>query len=205
MPSGGKGSIPLILGDYRQGEYRPTIDVVHRMTKIKSDAQDRDGLSARLAILVVCVLLVCPTVYAADEDRPTGTNCELLEPPAAAGEEFGHGFLLRVWPRAKDIDVHYTGCQVVLATKDGKTWRVAWLTEIIKGDPVRIWFEHPDSNDFQATNDLQACRYKSGKLVRGDPHICHGLTLVGSRAPGCTERFGKGAPAPECEEWDVEP
>ena len=149
----------------------------------------------RTAVLI-CAAIAFPVMAA--EPRPVGQNCDLLAPPASAGEEANHGMLLRIFPRAKDIDATYSGCQVLFASYEGK-WVVVSLTEIVKGDPVRLWSEH----DKDAAR--QACRYRNGRVVRGNPDTCPAsqFLLVKSLAPGCFQKMeGKSAgapPPPECE------
>ena len=74
------------------------------------------------------------------------------------------------------------------------------LTEVVKGDPVRVW---------GAENDpIMDCRYDHGRVVQGDPKQCGGaFPLVPSMGPGCVEIIrkavatkGLGASRPkECE------
>lgn len=113
-----------------------------------------------------------------------------------------HGVVLRIFPRAKDIDATYTGCQALLVP-DGKKWAIVSLTEIVNGDPVRIWSE--DEKD----PAVLACRFKGGKVVEGDPDNCPmpQFLLIKSLAPGCVRtiqdavaKHGLGAPRPpKCE------
>jgi hypothetical protein len=98
--------------------------------------------------------------------KPFGKNCNLSAPPKAAGEENGHGFLLQIYPRKIDISSSYTGCQVIFAKASSEPAKLAWLVEIIKGDPVRIW---TTDKEMKGTLD---CRYKSGKLIKGNPESC---------------------------------
>jgi len=136
------------------------------------------------------------------ENAPQGTNCDLTAPPVDAGEEFNHGTVLRIYPRAKDIDSKYTGCQALLAP-DGQRWIVVSLTEIAEGDPVRLW------SAYEQDPAILACRFERGKVVRGNPRTCPApeFLLMKSMAPGCVSivreavaRHGLGAPRPpECE------
>ena len=134
----------------------------------------------------------------AAEPRPAGRNCNLTAPPAAAGEETQHGKTLRVFPRNKDINASYTGCQVLFMPWRAK-WEVIALTEIVNGDPVRVW-----SDNAGGTGRL-ACRYRSGKVVKGTPQTCPATEelLTKSMAPGCLDlirasvaKGGPGAPRP---------
>jgi len=156
----------------------------------------------RAAFLFALLLVLALPAHSAHALRPKGANCNLIAPPADAGEEMIHGLIIRVFPRARDINATYSGCQAVLVP-DGKKWTVLFLTEIVAGDPVRIW-----SPDKSAQADL-ACRYKQGKVIKGDPDECLApeLLLRKSLAPGCSVKIqeavakhGLGAPRPpECE------
>jgi hypothetical protein len=156
----------------------------------------------RIAFLFFGLLLISLPMLSAGADRPTGKNCDLASPPAAAGEETNHGIVLRIYPRAKDIDSHYTGCQVLLAP-DGKKWVAVSLTEVINGDPFRLW------SAYEKDPAVLACRFKRGKVIKGDPNKCPApeYILVKSLAPGCVRiiedavaKHGLGAPRPpECE------
>jgi hypothetical protein len=135
----------------------------------------------RAPVLVLALWLASFHAFTAEDGRPVGTNCDLSVPPASAGEEFQYGLTLRIYPRAKDINANYTGCQVLLAPDDGK-WVVISVVEIVGGDPTRIWFEQSDPS-------RPACRYKNGNLVKGPPGVCPARTflLMKSMAPGCVD------------------
>jgi hypothetical protein len=149
------------------------------------------------------LLLFCHAMASAKDDAPQGKNCNLSTPPAAAGEEIEHGIVLRIYPRAKDIDSKYTGCQA-LFVPDNKKWIVVSLVEIINGDPVRVW--SPDEE-----NARLACRFKNGKVVQGDPDQCPmpKFLLMSSLPSGCVRiiqesvaKHGLGAPRPSRCEYD---
>jgi hypothetical protein len=154
--------------------------------------------------IVLILFLFCHAVASANDGAPQGKNCHLTAPPADAGEEFNHGMTFRIYPRAKNIDANYTGCQAVFVS-DGQNWVVMSLTEVIKGDPVRIW--SPDGEEQDA--ETRACRFKDGKVVRGNSETCPApkSLLQRSMAPGCARKIqesiaknGMGAPRPsECE------
>lgn len=137
----------------------------------------RAAASASLLLLVLASL-----VHGAGAMPPEGKNCSLALPPAGAGEEMNHGQVLRVFPRAKDIGVNYSGCQVLFAPAAGE-WQVVSLTEVVNGEPVRVWSDH------EKDEAVLACRYASGKVIAGDPDNCPmpELLLVKSMAPGCVK------------------
>jgi hypothetical protein len=129
-------------------------------------------------------------------------NCALSKPPATAGEEFNHGMVLRIFPRAKDINASYTGCQALMVEYEGR-WTTITLTEIVNGDPKRVWSGEEPAEDFLS------CRYDHGQVVHGDPSICPvpQLLIRKSFAPGCVQTIrdamathGPGAAIPKrCE------
>jgi hypothetical protein len=145
----------------------------------------------RQTLFILCML--AGSLHAA-EPRPTGRNCNLTLPPAAAGEETLHGKTLRVFPRSKDIDASYTGCQVLFMPWRAQ-WQVVVLTEIVKGDPIRVWSdEHGDSSAHHGAHHGDssahlACRYRDGKVVKGNPQTCPPVEelLTKSLAPGCLD------------------
>ena len=116
--------------------------------------------------------------------RPQGKNCDIPDPPADAGEEINHGYVLRVFPRAKDIGASYTGCQL-LWHPVGSKWLTVAVTQVVNGDPVRVWSpEDPKGS-------RSACAYRQGRVIRGNPETCPSprFLLVKSLPPGCAERI----------------
>jgi len=62
----------------------------------------------RAPVLALFLLYIVPAY--GNEERPTGPNCDLAVPPAAAGEVALQRLLLKVYPRASEIDARYSGC-----------------------------------------------------------------------------------------------
>ena len=152
----------------------------------------------RSAVALFMLSLTLGFAHGAENPPPLGKNCSLVEPPSLAGEESNHGAILRIFPRARDIDSRYTGCQAMFAEYAGR-WVVVSLTEVVQGDPVRIWSEH------EAANPAMSCSYSKGKVVVGNPETCPmaEFILVKSLAPGCFQSIresvaqqGLGAPWP---------
>jgi hypothetical protein len=151
-------------------------------------------------LLLLLILALAAPVGAAE--RPEGTNCRLSAPPESAGEEFSHGAILRSYPRARDINGAYTGCQLMWAP-DGAKWVIISATEVVRGDPVRIWSPHAGDPR------LTACQYKNGRVISGVAETCAApeFLVAKSLAPGCVKRLqeavaagGLGAPKPSgCE------
>ncbi|MET3912094.1 hypothetical protein ABID59_006461 [Bradyrhizobium sp. S3.3.6] len=140
------------------------------------------------AVALALLLLLSPRIGHAAEARPQGKNCDLAEPPAGAGEDTAHGMAMRIYPRAKDIGPDYSGCQLTMLQIKEK-WFVLSYTEVVAGDPIRIWSEHdPDPRK-------RACRFKAGKLVSGSEDICPAPEFLLSRSlpPGCAPVTGEQA------------
>lgn len=139
---------------------------------------------ARLLALVILLAASLQT-HAAPSPRPVGRHCDLPAPPETAGEELSHGVTLRIFPRAKDITAGYSGCQAVFAPKDDRTWTLVSMTEVVDGDPVRVWW--PDQQD----TARGACRYRHGRVVRGAVETCAApeFLLLKSLAPGCIRQI----------------
>ena len=148
--------------------------------------------------LLFLLLIYCAVGFAAESGRPNGKNCNLSAPPDSAGEETNHGITLRIFPRARDIDNQYTGCQTMWLP-DGNKWIPLTMVAIDKGDAVRLWA--PDKSN----PILFSCTYKRGKVVKGDAQNCAApqFLIAKSLAPGCVEKIrkaiseaGLGAPRP---------
>jgi hypothetical protein len=150
------------------------------------------------APLLFLLLVYCATGFPAENSRPTGKNCNLSAPPESAGEETNHGITLRIYPRARDINYQYTGCQTMWMP-DGSRWIPFTIVTIQKGDAVRLWA--PDKSN----PVLFSCMYKKGKVVKGDAQNCAApqFLIAKSLAPWCVDKirkaaseFGLGAPRP---------
>ena len=142
----------------------------------------------QIAFFAAILFAFSPLAHAAGTARPAGQNCALVTPPAGAGEEMNHGVLLRIYPRAKDIGADYSGCQVMFAPH-AEGWQIVALTEVVGGDPIRIWSEH------ERDQTVLACRYKGGKVVAGNAEKCPAVEflLVKSLAPGCGKLLQEAA------------
>ena len=154
------------------------------------------------ALFFVLFFVQSTFALAAGSGHPTSLNCNLAAPPASAGEEMNHGITLRIYPRARDIDAKYSGCQTMWMP-NGKQWTVVSRVAIELGDPIRIW--SPQETD----PTRMGCVYKNGKVVKGNAENCAApeFLIYKSLAPGCVEKIrkavaagGLGAPrAPSCD------
>jgi hypothetical protein len=135
------------------------------------------------------------TAQAANPE-PIGANCRLSAPPADAGESPDHGVAIRIYPRARDISSSYTGCQTLWAPQK-EAWVRISVTELVKGDPIRVWT--PAGVD----DAMNACRYEKGKTVSGDARSCPApaFLIQQSFPPGCTAKLlaAKGGPVSGCD------
>jgi hypothetical protein len=141
------------------------------------------------------VSLILAACARAAELRPTGANCALESPPPTSGEEALRGHKLLIFPRAKDIDSTYSGCQGLWAPQ-GNSWALGSLMYIENGQVVRVW-AGANPND-----PILACRFRDGKLVAGDAAVCPSLQLLPhkSLASGCFDKVrASGSFPPECQ------
>lgn len=138
----------------------------------------------RIVFFACLCLLFYLVAQAGEVARPQGSNCALEGPPEAAGEAVYHGLILRIYPRARDINSKYTGCQTKWEL-DGNTWITVSVVVFKNGAPARVW--SPD----RSLTELMACRYQSGRLVAGSPDHCPApqFLLAKSVAPGCVEKM----------------
>jgi len=127
------------------------------------------------------VLLFAWQLGLAGETRPAGANCNLIQPPSDSGEEGGHGFVLLVFPRTGNIGRKYTGCQSVFVKDAKQEVRLAWVVEVSRGDPIRMW-----SADEEMKRVL-TCRYKNRKLQSGGSSSCPDPSslLLPTQPSGC--------------------
>lgn len=142
------------------------------------------GICALLPALAILPAEACAASAGVPDPadaRPTGANCGLTSPPSNAGEESGHGVLVQVYPRIKDIAAGYNGCQAVFITTKDRPAALAWLVEIVAGDPVRWWSEDAS---MQA---VLGCRFRHGVVTAGDPQTCGRppISLLPSMPAGC--------------------
>jgi hypothetical protein len=112
--------------------------------------------------LALAMMSILTSALASETGHPTGDNCNLTSPPEAAGEVQDHGVTLRVFPRARDINGSYKGCQMKWASNKGR-WDLVAVVSIVSGDPVRLW--SPEVS-------VGTCVYDKGELVRGDARNC---------------------------------
>lgn len=134
--------------------------------------------------VAVLIIMQCAVAIAGERERPTGHNCELSAPPENAGEDFEHGVVIRIYPRANDIGKKYTGCQTMWMPGE-KKWSIISIVAIEAGFPVRIWVPSI-SGPIPAS-----CRYRKGRLFKGDEKNCpDAKTLIAkSLAVGCGEKM----------------
>ena len=137
-------------------------------------------------VVLIALFGYCAVVAAQETSRPTGKNCNLATPPEDAGEEMNHGITLRIYPRARDIDSSYSGCQVMWMPYQNN-WEVVSVVAIASGDPIRIWSAH------ESDPTRLGCVYKKGKVVKGDAKNCAApeYLIAKSLAPGCVAKISE--------------
>jgi hypothetical protein len=86
-------------------------------------------------------------------------NCMLQQPPNDAGENYTHGLVLKVFPRAAQISHAYSGCQ--LAWQHGEDgWSLAFKLYFEQGEVVAIWSPEME------------CKYLNRSLNKESPDEC---------------------------------
>ena len=145
--------------------------------------------SLKLFICLASMAFLPGMSYA--DSKPTGSNCNLTAPPKEAGEiidgPLNGGLPFAVFPRAKDINKSYSGCQAIWSVVPGApvTWPTVWKpiiwVEIVNGSVARAWSPVPGHSE------ANKCRFDQGRLVAGESTAC---TLIAnfplkSMRPGC--------------------
>jgi hypothetical protein len=125
--------------------------------------------------------------------KPQGKNCDLTSPPPNSGEQGGSDVTLQVWPRLKDMDDNYTGCQAVFATTAEASGHLVWLLEIVNGEPLRKWSPDPSVTRYSE------CAYKNGALTRGTMLTCapQRELFMRSKPAGC---YTSARPTQQCDD-----
>lgn len=171
--------------------------------QVDSSCRRRNVFGGAVVMPLVAALLFMTTLslFAAEpagagsalpQRQPVGKNCNLTQPPAASGEYGAYGVFGKVYPRRSSIDQRYSGCQVFFATEgDGPLERV-WIVEVVRGETVRIWSDHPRST--------LNCHYRAGKLLGGSVGYCPQPELMPSVPAGCMSR--RRVDEKLCEEFD---
>ena len=70
--------------------------------------------------------------------------------------------------------------------------QLAWLVQIVKGDPIRMW-----STSAELREQLD-CHWKQGVLLKGNSDKCKAPELMLSQPAGCL----KGSPGSEVCDYD---
>ena len=148
----------------------------------------------RPPIALALLFVVATAAIAKEEGRPEGTNCDLSAPPETAGENANRGMIIRIYPRARDITKTYTGCQITLASQGGE-WVTMMITEIVEGDPIRLW--SPYAAVSESIAELTSCRYRNGRVLSGVGDKCamHEDLLIKSFTPGCLKKMSDAVAA----------
>lgn len=150
----------------------------------------------KLQFLVCLALAIGVSASHAQGTEPAGQNCRLLAPPTDAGESPDHGIVLRIYPRASEISPSYSGCQTMWAPQANAWIRIS-ETEIINGDPVRLW------TPAGISDATASCRYAKGKTISGDARSCPApeFLIQQSFPAGCASKLfaAKGGQVSGCE------
>ncbi|MDT4290819.1 hypothetical protein RO575_14735 [Methylomonas sp. MO1] len=132
----------------------------------------------------ICLLIALSLqqIAYAEYDFPLGTNCSLKKPPENAGEYLIHGRVNKVYPRAKDIDATYNGCQIAWSPVENG-WEIFGIEHFTDGYSDRIW--GPSNSGIR----LRDCIYQKGLLLQGNLRSCHSKSQpMPSMPSGCAKR-----------------
>ena len=134
----------------------------------------------RRAALVV--LLLVPIAARSASLPPDAPNCSLQTPPPNAGEDKPQGGLMKLYPRAKDIPVLYTGCQTVWLMHDGR-W-IKFSMRYYSSGTLRTFYGPQLKGE-----PTSVCLFQNGKLGPGSTGACPSFEEASrpapSLAPGC--------------------
>jgi len=136
------------------------------------------------SLLVIFGVLVLAHHAVAEEPRPLGKNCDLDSPPPASGEDAHmYGGAFKIYPRAKNIDGNYNGCQVVWRSSGENidNWSLYVVFELKGEELVQAWM--PIESEYSHSK----CKYENGQLISGNTNHCFKpeRVPVKSMASGC--------------------
>jgi hypothetical protein len=118
---------------------------------------------------------------------PGAQHCTLSSPPPDSGEEGFHELPARVFPRAKAIDVGFTGCQSFWARSVDGQWLKLASQYFEKGKLVAM----SGYDTGPASSGLITCRYQAYQLLEGHKKCARTPPTDGvpmkSLAAGCYE------------------
>lgn len=134
------------------------------------------SLLGRMVLLFEFTLCMSPTIVSAEEPKAdpfSGPNCNVQTPPAQAGEVWNDDWAMVIYPRASDMPINYTGCQVAW-TKHVSGERQRYVTAIVNG---RVEGVAPPPPFFPVCEDDENankgnCRPRYLYLWASMPHGC---------------------------------
>jgi len=164
-------------------------DALARLSQMGRDAglclKEVDSLMHVEKILPVLflVLMFCSFVLQAGELIPKSAgNCNILQPPKAAGDSVLNGRLMKIFPRRKDMSANYTGCQTLWLDIQ----RMHKLEKILV-----LYFENGEIKVQQHTEAGKtfSCRYYAGSLLPNSKIECSEKSIgaLSSQPAGCTK------------------
>jgi len=164
-------------------------DALERLSQMGRDAgvclEVVDSLKhAEKALLVLFLaLMFCSLSLQADDLIPKGAgNCNVLQPPKAAGDSVLNGRLMKIFPRRKDMAANYTGCQTLWLDIQ----RMHKLEKILV-----LYFENGEIKVQQHTEAGRtfSCRYYMGSLLPNSKIECSKKSIgaLSSWPAGCTK------------------
>ncbi len=140
-------------------------------------------------------------------DRPRGLNCAIQTPPEDAGED-SHMYAgaFKIYPRAKNMEPRYSGCQIIWRDKNQslEKWELLAVLILRNGELVGSW------SPMEEGASLNNCKYAGGRLASGDPGDCYRADIVPlkSMKSGCLSdmlkaSYDRSLPLPnDCLEYE---
>jgi len=150
---------------------------------------DINNMNIIIRVVFLAFSLVVTTIVVAN---PAGLNCNLEQPPENSGED-SHMYagLFKIYPRAKNIQKNYSGCQLTWQAKaDGKKLPHIWnlVSKIeYKNGKVKSVVWSSTAQDRKIKN----CVYQEGNIISGDNCYPAKSLPLKSMAPGCFKKLLK--------------
>ena len=134
------------------------------------------------------LILAVAAVLVSGDIPSNAPNCNLQSPPPNSGEIQGEtsALDLKVFPRRKDLQARYTGCQTSWIKSEGG-WQRYSIAYLVRGKPVLLLAWPPAD----LGEDHLQCRYHDKKVVSGNEQDCPEVSevVLPSMPAGCLQRL----------------
>lgn len=138
-------------------------------------------VTAKAPLILFLALLLCSlSLLASDLIPKDANNCNIIQPPKAAGDSVLNGRLMKIFPRRKDMSENYTGCQIL------------WLDIQRRHKLEKILVLYFENGKIKVQQHMEAgrsfsCRYYAGSLLSNSSHECSKKSIgaLSSHPAGC--------------------